>query len=85
MRTVMMAVVVSKVTNVPGAKAYRVIQQSDDGDGDGADHDGDAGNDGEYMHVTPSPNGHHVHWGEGDDIPHAVCAIQCTTIDSISV
>ena len=32
-----MAVVVSTVTNVPGAKAYRLIQKSDDGDGDGAD------------------------------------------------
>ena len=42
------------VTNVPGAKAYRLIQKSDDGDGDGANDDGDddgaaedAGNDGD--------------------------------------
>ena len=32
------------VTNVPGAKAYRMIQQSDDGDGD-CDGDGDDGDD----------------------------------------
>ena len=38
MTTTMMAVVVSTVTKVPGAKAYRLIQKSD-GDGDGADDD----------------------------------------------
>ena len=37
----MMAVVVSMVTNVPGAKAYRVIQKSDDYDNDDGDDDGD--------------------------------------------
>ena len=34
---------------MPGAKAYRLIQKSDDGDGDGADddgHDDDADDDG---------------------------------------
>ena len=34
------------VTNVPGAKAYRLIQQSDDGDGDDGDDDGAADDDG---------------------------------------
>ena len=33
------------VTNVPGAKAYRLIQKSDDGDGDAADDDGHGDDD----------------------------------------
>ena len=43
MTTMMMAVVVSTVTNVPEAKAYRLIQKSDDGDGHDDHDDGDGG------------------------------------------